>query len=74
MKKIKFEEDCEVPFKLDWMARFGSEKFCGVELKSGKKISYIPVPAEVRYCMGSVIRWLKTAEGLAFLKETQKTR
>lgn len=63
MKKAKFETDCEIPFKLDYLCKRGTIKYCGIILQDGRKIGYINIPSEVRFGNAPFIRYLKTEEG-----------
>jgi hypothetical protein len=70
-KKPKFEEDCKIPFMLDWRVMYGKAKSCGLKVKYRDftlPLSYVPVPASVRFCHTSFVRYFKTEEGQDVIK------
>ena len=76
-KKPKFEEDCEIPFRVTWRYSLGKAKSCGVAIKLGHMrecaLSYVPVPATVRFGHAPFTRYFKTEEGQDVLRmELQK--
>lgn len=78
MKKEKFETDCKIPFRIDWLSRYRGCKYCGIKLENNYVISYAEIPEYIRYGFAPAIRYFKTDEGQekikqAYLKHTGGT-
>jgi hypothetical protein len=70
-KKPEFEEDCKIPFRLDWRYNLGKAKSCGITVRHKDltmPLSYVPVPHSVKFCHATIVRYFRTEEGQDVLK------
>ena len=65
----KFEKDCTYPFFISCKAKINGYKVCEIDLEDGTKLTYMPIPDEVRYCFASITRFYKSDEGQRLIAE-----
>lgn len=52
-----------IDFKLEAICRYGNMKYCELLLKDGMRLTYVPIPENIRYALKSIDRFLKTEDG-----------
>lgn len=69
MTKRKFKNDCEHPFFIYCKSKINGSKSCEMCLGDGIKLTYMPIPDDVRYCFASMTRFYKSDEGQKLIAE-----
>lgn len=72
MKNIKFVEDCKYPFKVTCKFKMYGMRGCEIDLKSGRSLTYMPIPEGVRYSFTSIEQFYKTSDGQKLIEERLK--
>ena len=65
----KFEKNCKYPFLISCKAKMYGYRVCEIDLEDGTKLTYMPIPDEVRYCFASITRFYKSDEGQKLIEE-----
>lgn len=68
-----FEKDCKYPFAITCKFEMYGMRGCEIELEGGIKLTYMPVPNDVRLSFASITRFYKSDEGQKLIeKELEK--
>lgn len=60
---MKFEKDCKHPFMITCKFKMYGIRGCEMFLESGERLSYMPVPEQIKLSFASITRFYKSEEG-----------
>jgi hypothetical protein len=66
---MKFEKNCNYPFIITCKFKMYGMRGCEMDLESGEKLSYMPVPEHVRLSFTSITRFYKSDEGQKIISD-----
>lgn len=66
---MKYEKDCKHPFRITCKFKIYGIKGCEIELESGEKLTYMPVPANIRLSFASITKFYKSDEGQKLIEK-----
>lgn len=66
---MKFEKDCKHPFMITCKFKMYGMRGCEIDLESGEKLSYMPVPEDVRLSFASITRFYMTDAGQKIISD-----
>jgi hypothetical protein len=66
---MKYEKDCKHPFAIACKFEMYGTRGCEIDLESGEKLSYMPVPDDVRLSFASITRFYLTDQGQKIISD-----
>nr|DAT88447.1 MAG TPA: hypothetical protein [Caudoviricetes sp.] len=66
---MKYEKDCKYHFVITCKFKMYGMRGCEMELEDGTRLSYMPVPSDVRLSFAGITRFYKSDEGQKIIKE-----
>lgn len=66
---MKYEKDCKHPFMITCKFKMYGMRGCEIDLETGERLTYMPVPEGVRFSFTSITRFYKSIEGQKLIEE-----
>ena len=69
---MKYVKNCKYPFMITCKFKMYGMRGCEIRLESGKYLSYMLVPTDVKFSFASITRFYKSDEGQKLIEDQLK--